>query len=252
MEIPIQSNHFHNPYTMPYLALFPEQNNFSAHWLESGSIENLDSNFYEDNISILSSLKLHSQTISPIKSGLTVTFGLAFTMSSYFIQTRTLAMLKQEKSVNNKMMVTQAKLHMIFWPMNVIGTLLTDNIYPLTAYFPVQICHIWSFLAEFGSLCIILYSFYAALLRYIMLMHTKRAETFGKERLISIIYWIYYSHAFFWALYSKFIRFNMETLPILNKCYGWMDRIYLLELHDSSNMMKRHFCAFEDSNDGKS
>ena len=136
--------------------------------------------------------------------------------------------------------------------MNVIGTILTDNIYPLTAYLPVQICHSWSFLSEFGSLCIILYSFYAALLRYIMLMHTERAETFGKERLISIIYWMYYSHAFFWALYSKFIRFNMETLPILNKCYGWMDRIYLIELHDSSNMMKRHFCAFEDSNGGKS
>ena len=141
---------------------------------------------------------------------------------------------------------------MVFWPMNVIGTILTDNIYPLTAYLPVQICHSWSFLSEFGSMCIILYSFYAALLRYIMLMHTERAETFGKERLISIIYWMYYSHAFFWALYSKFIRFNMETLPILNKCYGWMDRIYLLELHDSSNMMKRHFCAFEDYNGGKS
>ena len=154
MEKPIQSNYFHNPYTLPYLAFFPDQKNFSTYFVESESIENLDSNRYVDGINVLNSIELHSQTMSPVKSGMMVPFGLVFTLSSFFIQTRTLAMLKQENSVNNKMMVTQAKLHMVFWPMNVVGTILTDNIYPLTAYLPVQICHSWSFLSEFGSLCL--------------------------------------------------------------------------------------------------
>ena len=252
METRIQPNHFHSPYTFPFLAFIPDQYNLSTDFSNPELLESSYLSIYKKDLDILSFVELHTQTVSPAEFiSLIFPIGLIFTTSSFFAQMRTLTMLRQENSVNNQMMVTQAKLHMIFWPMSVIGGMLTDNIYPLTAYIPIQLCHIWSFLVEFGSLSIILYSFYAALLRYIMLMHTKRAEAFGKERLISMIYWIYYSHAFLWALFIKFIRFNMETLPMVNKCYGWMDRIYLVELHDSTNMMKRHFCAFDGSNDGK-
>ena len=252
MEITNQPNHFHNPYSLPFLAFIPDHYNLSNDFIDHELLESSDLSINSEEIDVLTFVELHTQTVSPVEFIRQIfPIALIFTTSSFYAQMQTLSMLRQENSVNNKMMVTQAKLHMIFWPMSVIGGMLTDNIYPLTAYVPIQVCHIWSFLVEFGSLSIILYSFYAALLRYIMLMHTKRAETFGKERLISMIYWIFYFHAFLWALFIKFIRFNMESLPMVNKCYGWMDRVYLVELHDSTNMMKRHFCAFDDSNDGK-
>ena len=247
----VQSNHFHNPYDLPFLAFIPEQGNHSKYTLPGSNKDELDENLYP-TIDILSSMELHSQTLPTLESfGIVLPIGLIFGSSACFIQSRTLAMLKQENSVNNKMMVTQAKMHMIFWPTLVLTTMLTDNIYPLTAYIPAEFCTVLSFFWEFCGMCIILYSFYAALLRYIFCLHTQKALKFGKEKLISLIYWVFYSHAFVWALYSKFIRFNMETIPILNKCYGWMDQVYLLELHSSTNMVKRHFCAF-DSESGKS
>ena len=247
----VQPNHFYNPYELPFLAFLADQNNYSKYSTSSGNENITEASFHEDNINVLSSVELHSQTMSPVKSfALILPIGLTFSASSFFIQIRTLDMLKQENSVNNKFMVTQAKMHMIFWPTLVVATMLTDNIYPLTAFIPPEFCTILSFFWEFCGMCLILYSFYAALLRYIFCLHSNRATAFGKERLITMMYWIFYSHAFLWALYTKFIRFNMETIPMLNKCYGWMDRVYLMELHSSTNMVKRHFCAF-DSDNGK-
>ena len=242
-----QPNHFYSPYNLPFLAFLPDQDN-NSNYLNSPSNE---SDYIYQDVDIMSSVELHSQTLNPLKSfGIILPIGLTFSTSSFFIQTRTLAMLKEENSVNNKLMVTQAKMHMVFWPTLVVATMLTDNIYPLTAYIPPEFCTILSFFWEYCGMCIILYSFYAALLRYIFCLHTQRALKFGKEKLIQIIYWTFYSHAFLWALYTKFIRFNLETIPLLNRCYGWMDRVYLMELHSSTNMVKRHFCAF-DSENGK-
>ena len=245
-----QENHFYNPYTLPYLAFLPEQENNSKYGFYEKNEQVLDNNIYQD-INILSPIDLFTQTMSPLQSfGIILPIGLIFGTSACFIQSRTLSMLKQENSVNNKLMVTQAKMHMMFWPTLVVTTMLTDNIYPLTAYIPSEFCTILSFFWEFCGMCIILYSFYAALLRYIFCLHSQKALQFGKEKLISLIYWSFYSHAFLWALYTKFIRFNLETLPLLNSCYGWRDRVYLMELHSSTNMVKRHFCAF-DSDNGK-
>ena len=240
-----QVNPFYNPYPLPYLPFFLPHTNDSANFLK-----NQDENFFDEGLDIISSLGLHTQTEDPILTlGVCFPIWSLFTITAIFIQVRTLNMLKQENSVNNMLMVTQAKLHIIFWPMMMTMIELTDNIYPLAAYTPNHFCTVLSVIINFFSLCIILYSFYAALLRYMFCSHSNWVENFGKERLIRIIYWVFYVHAFLWAVGNKLLRFSLDAVPMINSCYGWSDRVFMLELHDSANVVKRHFCGF-DSVDG--
>ena len=240
-----QVNPFYDPYPLPYLPFFLQHNDNSAN-----PLKNQDENFFEDGLNIISSLELHTQTEDPILTlGVCLPIWTFFTITAVFIQIRTLNMLRQESSVNNMLMVTQAKLHIIFWPTIMAMIEITDNVYPLATYTPPHFCTILSFVTNFCTLCIILYSFYAALLRYLFCTYSIWVEKFGKERLIRIVYWVFYVHAFLWALGNKLLHFSLEVAPMINSCYGWSDRVYMLELHDSANMVKRHFCGF-DSVDG--
>ena len=248
----IDMYHFHNPYSLPYLSFYidgkdgPSSHSFSP--LNQTAANNHLSN---EDYHLLTSVDLHTQTENPIIS-LAITTPIMFLFSALagFIQSRTLQMLKYESSVNNRLMTTQAKIHMIYWPLSVLSGALIDNIYPLSSFTTPHFCTILRFFVNFCALSMILYSFYACLLRYLFCVHTERIDRFGKNRTISLVYWIFYTHTFVWALLTILTSFNLDRMVIINKCYGWMDRLYLLELNSAVNMWKRHFCAL-NSSDGK-
>jgi len=239
---PTHSSHFHNPYTLPYLGFLIEGQNASDGLFSS--FERNTNYLSNPDLNILSSVDLFTHTQNPIISLVIITpIMLLLAASTVFIQVRTLQMLKHERSVNNSLMVTQAKIHIIFWPSIVIVNVLIENIYPLSSYTTPLFCTILSFFLYFFMISIILYSFYAAILRYLCCLHTKRVEKFGKTKLISIIYWIFYLHTIIWALCTILTRFNLDHLPLINSCYGWLDQLYLMELDDAANMAKRHICS---------
>ena len=101
----------------------------------------------------------------------------------------------------------------------------------------------------FCVLSMILYSFYAALLRYLCTVRTERVDQFGKDRLIRIIYCIFYLHTSVWALYTILTSFNTDHLPLINSCYGYADRVFMME-HSTLEMLQRHFCA-HDMDEGR-
>ena len=236
------SSYFHYPYTFPHLAFLIEHKNASGGPFSSWKRNTNHLLFQEFNI--LSSVELIAPTADPVISLAIITpIMLLLAASTVFIQIRTLQMLKHERSVNNRLMVTQAKIHIIFWPSIVIVNGLMENIYPLSSYTTPLFCTIISFLIYFFMISIILYSFYAAILRYLFCLHTKKVEKFGKTKLVTITYWIFYLHTIMWALCTILTRFNLDHIPLINNCYGWADQIYLLELDDAANMAKRHVCA---------
>lgn len=183
--------------------------------------------------------------LSPVWSlGLSLPLLLLSAASAIFIQIRTLQMLKQEKSVNNAMMTTQAKIHIMFWPLFVVAVTLTDNIYPLSALTTPIFCWVLRVCVYFGQLSFILYSFYAALLRYLCCLHPEKVNKFGRTKLITIVYWALYLHTLLWTLFTIFTSFNLDHLPLFNNCYGNYHDMFLMEKHPL-DMVRRHFCALE-------
>ena len=143
------------------------------------------------NLNLISIIEIHTHTIHPaISLALILPIQFLLTASAIFIQLRTLDMLKKENSVNNPLMVTQARIHIIFWPSIVIVNTLTDNIYPLSAIFTASFCTVLSLYFYFCTFSMIFYSFYAAFLRYVCCCYTESVNNFGKGK-ISVLYILY-------------------------------------------------------------
>ena len=243
MFLPTQSSVFHNPYIKPYLAFSVENQNTSES-VTSSEDEEFDEITIQD-INLISIEYLSGFTHNPIVSLCVITPILLFlAATAVFIQIRTLQMLKQENSVNNKLMATQARIHIIFWPTIVISNTLADNIYPLSAITTPIFCTVLRFFFYFCVLSMILYSFYAALLRYLFCIHSERVTRFGKNRLITIIYWTFYLHTLVWALYTILTSFHFDHIPLINSCYGYGVSVFLME-YSTLDMAQRHFCILQ-------
>ena len=235
--------HLYNPYEKPQLWFFIQNNKSrdsnedlvgfnDGYWIE-------DFNLYgQPNRNPLISFLL----VLPIQ--------LVLTVLAIFIQARTCKMLKCEKGVNDMMMNSQAKIHILFWPFWTISIQLINIVYPLSALTSPLLCHFIRFFFYFGLISFSIYSFYAALLRYLICNQTDKIETFGKEKLIRYIHKLFYIHVTVWTLSTILTSFNLDHAPLINSCSGHYTDQFLMESSSISNMMKRHFSALEN-NDGK-
>ena len=191
----------------------------------------------------ITDINLYRQPVLPPTISLVIIpiIQLIFVSTGMFIQLRTLQMLRRETSVNNMMMVTQAKIHIIFWPIWAIAVTLTESIYPLANLITPYSCHLLKFYVYFSLFSFILYSFYASLLRYLFCIYTTRVTQFGKEKLIQILYWMFYIHTFLWTIFTHATSLNMDHLPVINSCFGVHHNVFLME-SSAISMLKRHFC----------
>ena len=246
------------PYTRPFLGFTIHNNNQSfisatneiqidgvqrqhaAH--RPFAVTSLD---HESTFLSFTDIDLYRQPMMPPLLSLVVIpiIQLIFVVSGMFIQLRTLQMLKRETSVNNMMMVTQAKIHIIFWPNWAIAVTLTESFYPLGELITPLACHFLKFYVYLSLLSFILYSFYASLLRYLFCIHTTRVTQFGKEKLVRILYRVFYIHTFLWTIYTHATSLDMDHLPMINSCFGILHNVFLME-SSGLNMLKRHFCIF--------
>ena len=241
MDLMDFSNSFlHSSFNKNNLAFLDPKPNGSVEKYQVFSEDDPNQN---DEVNWITNVEVWTQSFNPIIS-LTIILPIftIFASSAIFIQIRTLQMLSQENSVNNSIMVTQAKLHIVFWPCMIIINILTDNLYPLASFLSPMFCTFFSLYFWFCSFSIILYSFYAALLRYLCCVHTRWVNGFGKRRLIAIVYWVFYIHTFIWALYNLLTSFDLDHIPLVNKCYGYDDQIFLMET-TRFKALQRHICA---------
>ena len=222
------SKYLYNPYPLPYVTFLDKQNlsNTVSQFEKEGTV------LYKD-LDLISEVEIEPQINDPVTSFMFVTsFSLILLPSVTLIQTRTLKMLKRDNSINTRMMEAQAKLQMIFWPSAMFLHVLVDNIYPLSALTSHYFCTIMTIYMRFGMVSMILYSFYAALLRYLYLVQEEIVAKFGKKKTISVLFWIYYLHTLLWSFYTSLsghYAFEPDNYWV-SSCYGWRDRVFLREV----------------------
>ena len=220
------SRYLYNPYPLSYITFLDKQTPPNTAFQSEK-----EGNVLYNHLDLISDVGIEPQMNDPITSFIIVTtFSLILLPSVVLIQTRTLKMLKRENGINTRMMEAQAKLHMIYWPSAIFLHFLVDNIYPLSALTSHHFCTIMNMYMRFGMISMILHSFYAALLRYLYLVQEEMVAKFGKTKIISVLFWIYYLHTFLWSLYIILTGHYAFTYPWVSSCYGWTDRIFLLEV----------------------
>ena len=233
------SSYLYNPYEKPQLWFFIQNDKSRDSTDDPVGIN--DGYWIED-------LDLYGQpSQDPLISFLFVfPIQLLLTFWAIFIQVRTCKMVKYEKSVNNMMMSSQAKMHILFWPFWTLSIQLINIVYPLSAITSPLLCHIIRFFFYFGVFSFFMYSYYAAFLRYLICNYTDKTEIFGKERLILYIHNFFYSHVILWTLNTIVYNldvFNLDHIPLMNSCSGHYTDQFLTESSSLSNMIKRQFSA---------
>ena len=244
LELPFPFYNY-DPYTKQYLGFTVETQNVQHRQPGSSSIvDTVTTKNDHQDISFLYDVDMYSQPVLPPILALFVVplIQIILVTSAIFIQFRTLQMLRKEKSVNNAMMTTQAKIHIFFWPVWFGMITLTENLHPLGVLFTPIVCHIFRFYFYFGLFSFILYSFYASLLRYLCCLHSQRVNSFGREKLIKIVYCVFYLHTLLWSVYTITTSFSLDHTPVINRCFGEDINIFLIE-NNPSSMIRRHFCA---------
>ena len=229
------SSYLYNPYRLPYIAFVNKQNPSNTVFL---SLK--EGNVLYNDVDLISDLDIEPQMNDPITSCILVTTFCLFVLPGVIlIQTRTLKMLKSENGINTRMMAAQAKLHMIFWPSAIFVYALVDNIYPLSALTSHHFCTILNMYFRFAMISMIIHSLYAAILRYLYLVQEEFVAKFGKTKIISVVFWVYYLHTLLWSLRMVvFTGRSASTFPMVSSCYGWKDRVFLLE-ESSSDVLFR-------------
>ena len=198
----------------------------------------------------MSNINLYRQPLqNPIISYCLLPFQVGIAIVGILIQARILQMSKYEANVNTPMMETQAKIHMGFWPLFILLETLVDNVYPVAELTHPLFCHASRILLYICLYSFILYSFYAALLRYLFCIHTEKINEIGREKTIRVLHGLFYLHALIWSILTIFTSGQLDHLPLINGCLGYHTTIFLVE--DSTfSMLKRHFCGL-DSAEGK-
>ena len=229
------SRHLYNQYSSPHIYFLDKQNQSNTL-----SIPEKENNTLYKDLNVISDVDIEPQMNDPITSFFIVTiFGIILLPSVISIQTRTLKMLKSENSINTRMMKSQARLHMTFWPSAIFLHALVDNIYPLSAVTSPHLCTVMNMLISFAMISMILYSLYAAILRYLYLVQEKIVVKFGKTEIISMVFWGYYLHTFIWSLYILLTGHYAFTYPWVSSCYGWKDRVFMLEESSSDVLLRQ-------------
>ena len=229
------SRYLYNPYSLPYITFLDTQNLSSTVTQFEKELNVL----YKD-FDLISEVEIEPQINDPITSFIIVAiFSLILLPSVTLIQTRTLKMLKRDNGINTRMMTAQAKLHMIYWPSAIFLHALVDNIYPLSALTSTYFCTTMNMYITFAMISMILYSLYAAILRYLYLVQEKIVAKFGKTKTTSVVFWVYYLHTFIWSLYILLTGHYAFTYPWISSCYGWKDRVFLLEVSSSDVLLRQ-------------
>ena len=230
---------FYNPFKQSQLAFLIQHNDTS---------KATDSSDHSppEQMYLFSDMDLYAQPMqNPVMSlVIFLPIQLLLAASAICIQIRTLQMLKQEKSINNAIMTTQAKLHICYWPLYIATITVTDNMYPLSGLTTPMFCLVLQLCYYFACLSFMLYSFYAALLRYLCCLHTERVNNFGRDKVIKIVYYVFYLHVLLWSVFIIFTNVNYDHIPTFNNCYGNFPAVFLLE-KSPLDMIRRHYCALQ-------
>ena len=180
----------------------------------------------------------------PIIAGMFFLIRVFLVMIGEVLHVKLFKLMKKEnglvKDVTKLFTVTQ----MIFWPFWLMLTTSTDFVHPLKDVVGKWYC---TFTWFFFYLCWIIissHSFVVSLLRYCFIVHSQKVETFGKEKVQTIFFFINILVPLLVVFWAAIEGTELNAMSFINKCYGNHHKVFLIDT-STLNVVKRNFCQFE-------
>ena len=221
----LHSYHFYNPFKSPTLWFF---------------LNDPNNNYGNDSMSyVMDEVDLYYQPLEPQWIAIFFFFvRLTIIVFGQFIGTKVVILMKRENGILSEVTILFMITQMVFHPILIFFELTVNLIHPVDEVMGPWVCYVAWLFYSFSTSIVLNYSFIAAIMRYIFVVHEERVGQYGKEKVKR--YFLYLSVAVVIIVIIMRIIDGTSSLSFINKCYGRDHEVFLIET-SSLAVLKRKF-----------
>jgi len=161
------------------------------------------------------------------------------------VSMKVLEVAKKETSIINQMTILFCITQMIFHPLLLLFDLTVNLIHPIDEVISPWLCHFGWFFYGMSTKIVLYNSFIIAVMRYLFIIYSKTAETYGKEKIKQYFIWLGVLIPLVGVILDGIDHKDLSRLSFINKCYGKDHKVFLIET-STLDVIKRKFWKIED------
>ena len=155
-------------------------------------------------------------------------------------------MTREETGILSEITLMFISIQMIFHPILIFFELSVNLIHPINEIIGPWICTVGWLFYNVSTKIVLNYSFFAAIMRYVFVVHDDRVGRYGKEKVK--LHFLYLYLAITIAQIVMKAVDGTSRLSFINKCYGRDHEIFLIET-SSLSVLKRKFWTSAQNQD---
>ena len=224
--------HLYNPYKQPTLGFL---------WEDSKTTGN-------DTIGqLVDDIDFYYQPLEPPWIAIIFFFvRLTIIFIGEIIGKKVVIMTREETGILSEITLMFISIQMIFHPILIFFELSVNLIHPINEIIGPWICTVGWLFYNVSTKIVLNYSFFAAIMRYVFVVHDDRVGRYGKEKVKRHFLYLYLTITIA-QIVMKAVD-GTSRLSFINKCYGRDHEIFLIET-SSLSVLKRKFWTSAQNQD---
>ena len=224
--------HLYNPYKQPTLGFL---------WEDSKTTGN------ETNGQLVDDIDFYYQPLEPPWIAIIFFFvRLTIIFIGEIIGKKVVIMTREETGILSEITLMFISIQMIFHPILIFFELSVNLIHPINEIIGPWICTVGWLFYNISTKIVLNYSFFAAIMRYVFVVHDDRVGRYGKDKVKRHFLYLYLAITIA-QIVMKAVD-GTSRLSFINKCYGRDHEIFLIET-SSLSVLKRKFWTSAQNQD---
>ena len=224
--------HLYNPYKQPTLGFLWEDSKTTGNATIGQLVDDID--FYY-------------QPLEPPWIAIIFFFvRLTIIFIGEIIGKKVVIMTREETGILSEITLMFISIQMIFHPILIFFELSVNLIHPINEIIGPWICTVGWLFYNVSTKIVLNYSFFAAIMRYVFVVHDDRVGRYGKDKVKRHFLYLYLTITIA-QIVMKAVD-GTSRLSFINKCYGRDHEIFLIET-SSLSVLKRKFWTSAQNQD---
>lgn len=158
-----------------------------------------------------------------------------------FIHLKLIFVFKEDKNKAWQIHITHSIVCIIYFSFNIPFAAITHFIPFLSQYTGPWLCYIASFIMLYCYYEVIANSLLISVLKYVFVVHDRKARDFGEEKINKAFFLINLIHPLLWTILTM-ITSDWESFIALINCFGQREQVLAQYNTSAGNIEKFFFC----------
>ena len=224
--MPLNSNNYYNPFTESFLR---------------ARMEGSTSTTNDTNI-ILEDVDLYFQPVpNPFVAGTFSAIMVIILIIGLYLHLKCFLMVRKEDSILKDVSTAYFVAQMIGVPTAIITICVTNFIHNFPQTASRLSCPLIWFTFYFSWNIVSFHSFISATMRYVFIVHAKKVNSYGKQKIKKIFDITSILIPFLLTIWKGMDGSELDAMSYINKCYGKHHNVFLVEI-STAKVFTKSFC----------